>query len=110
MIDILSARGLSDAHREQVIEDTLRGAPDAKRAWPERGMVEDVSQETSKIEVPIRVILGSADKIESETSLRLAFEKVNHGTRFTILTGIGHLAPLEAASDVAGAIRSSRVS
>ena len=29
--------------RERIIEDTLRGSPGAKRAWPEEGMIADIS-------------------------------------------------------------------
>lgn len=74
-IGILTALPLSDAFREQVIEGTLCGAAGAKRAWPDREMKADVSEEASKINVPVRVIVGKADTVESENSLREAFGK-----------------------------------
>jgi pimeloyl-ACP methyl ester carboxylesterase len=40
---ILGGESLSSELREQVIEDTLHGALDAKRVWTERNMIEDVS-------------------------------------------------------------------
>ena len=107
VIGILSARPLSDEHRDQVVEDTLRGAPDAKRAWPERGMAADISELASRIEVPVRVIVGAADNVESEASLRAAFGKVLPEAEFIVLPGVGHLAPLEATAEVVGAIRSA---
>ena len=45
----LTPHPLSDALREQIIEDTLRGSLGAKRAWPEKGMVADISNEAAKI-------------------------------------------------------------
>ena len=104
-IGVLAALPLSAAHREQVIEDTLGGAPDAKRAWPERGMIEDVSDQASMIDVPVHVIVGSADGIESESSLHATLGKVIPDTEFIVLPGVGHLAPLEATAEVVDAIR-----
>ena len=109
VIGILSARPLSDAHREQVIDDTLGGSPEAKRAWPDKGMTEDISGQASEIDVPVRVIVGGADTVETEASLRTAFGRVIPGTRFIVLPGVGHLAPLEASADVAEAIRSAQL-
>lgn len=107
-IGILSALPLSDAHREQVIEDTLGGSPEAKRAWPEQGMTEDISEKVSKIAVPVCIIVGSADNIESEASLRAGFGKAIPSARFVVLPGVGHLAPLEAPADLVAAIRSAQ--
>jgi pimeloyl-ACP methyl ester carboxylesterase len=109
VIGILAALPLTDAQREQVIEDMLCGAPDAKRAWPERGMITDISEQASKITVPVRVVVGSADKIESESALRVAFGKVIPRTDFVVLPGVGHLAPLEATAEVVNAIRAARI-
>src|SRR5271165_6575474 len=40
---VLTAVPIPKKLREMIIEDTLRGAPQAKRAWPEAGMIEDIS-------------------------------------------------------------------
>jgi pimeloyl-ACP methyl ester carboxylesterase len=101
----LTVLPLSKTHREQVIEDSLSGAPDAKRAWPEEGMIRDISNEASKILVPVHVIVGGADNVETESSLRAAFGGVLPATEFTVLPGVGHLAPLEAPAELAGAIK-----
>jgi pimeloyl-ACP methyl ester carboxylesterase len=42
-LSVLAGSPLSPELRERVIEDTLRGAADAKRAWTENGMISDVS-------------------------------------------------------------------
>lgn len=103
----LTPHPLSDAHREQIIEDTLRGSPGAKRAWPEQGMVDDISEQASRIAVRVHVIVGGDDRVEPEASLRAAFGKVPGGVAFTVLPGVGHMAPLEAPAELADAIRSA---
>ena len=107
VVGILSALPLSDAFREQVIEDTLRGSAGAKREWPENGMVQDITEKASKIAVPVHVIVGGADNIESEASLRKAFANVVPQATFAVLDGVGHLAPLEATAELVAAIRSA---
>ena len=108
-IGILSALPLSDAHRERVIEDTLSGSPQAKTTWPTTEMRKDISAQASTIDLPVQVIVGSADVVESQASLRAAFAGVIPAARFVVLPGVGHLAPLEAAPQVAGAIRASAI-
>ncbi len=104
---IIAALPLSDASREQIIEDALRGSPDAKRAWPEQGMIEDITRQAAEIAVLVHVIVGSADVVETEASLRAAFGKIIPGAEFIVLSGLSHMAPLEAPARVADAIRSA---
>ena len=104
VIGKLTPHSLSNLHREQIIEDTLRGSPGAKRAWPEQGMIEDISDSTARITVPVHIIPGEDDGVEPETSLRNAFGKVK-GVQFTVLPEVGHIAPLEAPATLADAIR-----
>jgi len=109
VLGIIRALTLSDAHGEQIVEDVLRGSPGAKRAWPEKGMTEDISAKASQIAVPVRIIVGGADTVETEASLRAAFGKVLPGTDFVVLPGVSHMAPLEATAEVVNAIRSAPV-
>lgn len=105
VVGLLSACRLTDEQREQVVEDTLGGGTEAKRAWPEKGMIADISGEAARISVPVSVVVGSADTVESERSLRAAFAGVVPTAEFVVLPGVGHLAPLEAPAEVAAAIR-----
>ena len=57
----------------------------------------------------MRVIVGTADPVESEASLREAFGKVIPSAEFIVLPGVGHLAPLEATAEVTDAIRSAQI-
>jgi pimeloyl-ACP methyl ester carboxylesterase len=106
----LTPHPLPDAFREQIIEDTLRGSPGAKRAWPEKGMIADIRDEASRIAVPVHIIAGGDDSVEPEASLRAAFGKVLRDVEFVVIPGVGHIAPLEAPEKLADAIRSALTS
>jgi pimeloyl-ACP methyl ester carboxylesterase len=104
----LTPHALPEPVREQIIEDTLRGSPGAKRAWPLEGMVADISAETRKIAVPVHIIAGGDDSVEPDASLRAAFGKVLRNVDFVVVPGVGHIAPLEAPSKLADAIRAAQ--
>jgi pimeloyl-ACP methyl ester carboxylesterase len=104
-LSALAGGPLSSELREQVIEDTLRGAPGAKRAWTESNMIEDVSAGLSAVTVPVTVIVGDRDQVEHEAALREIFARFLPHATFRILTGIGHLSPLEAPDALADACR-----
>jgi pimeloyl-ACP methyl ester carboxylesterase len=101
----LTPHPLPEVYREQIIEDTLRGSPEAKQAWPEGGMIADISHEVSKITVPVHIIAGGDDAVEPEASLRAAFGKALRKVDFVVIPGVGHIAQLEAPVKVADAIR-----
>lgn len=103
----LTPHPLSDVFREQIIEDTLRGSPGAKRAWPEEGMIADISDEASKITAPVHIIAGGDDSVEPEAALRAEFGKVLKRVNFVVIPGVGHIAPLEAPAKLADAIRAA---
>jgi len=103
-LSILTAKPLSPELRKQVTDDSLGGAPAAKRAWTEEGMTLDISDLVGSINVPTTVVLGDQDKVETEPVLRRELASRIHGTEFIILPGVGHLSPLEAPSELAAAI------
>jgi pimeloyl-ACP methyl ester carboxylesterase len=104
----LTPHSLPDAVREQIIEDSMRGSPGAKRAWPLDGMIADIRDEAAKIAVPVHIIAGGDDAVEPEVSLRAAFGKWVRDVSFVVLPGVGHIAPLEAPAKLADAIRSAQ--
>lgn len=105
VLGALTPHALPDAAREQIIEDTLCGSAAAKEEWPLRGMIEDISRETSSISVPVHIIAGGDDRVEPEASLREAFGKVLRQVSFSLIPGVGHMAPLEDPAKLAEAIR-----
>jgi pimeloyl-ACP methyl ester carboxylesterase len=102
----LGGQALPNELREQVIEDTLRGAPEAKSAWTERGMLEDVTKGLDAVRLPVTMLVGDRDQVEHEDTLKEVFARFLPQATFRQLRGVGHLSPLEAPDAVAGACNS----
>lgn len=67
-------------------------------------MTLDITGRVGTINVPVTVIVGDQDKVESEPVLRRELGSRIRVTEFVILPGVGHLSPLEAPSELAAAI------
>jgi len=93
-LSILTSRQLSPELRQQVIDDTLSGSPAAKAAWTEAGMTLDISDIVENINVPTTVIVGDADKVETEPLLRRELAARISGTEFIVLPGVGPFVPV----------------
>jgi 3-oxoadipate enol-lactonase len=100
---VLAGRPLPPEQQERAIEDTLRGAPGAKRAWTESGMIEDVNAGLDAVTVPVTVVIGNRDQVEHEAALRQIFARFLPQSTFRVLEGVGHLSPLETPDAVAEA-------
>jgi 3-oxoadipate enol-lactonase len=105
-LGVLTASPLPETLREQVISDTLAGHPDAKRAWTEIGMLEDVSAGLDKVIIPVQVVVGDRDRVERQDDLRASLTPALPQARFRLLAGVGHLSPLESPAAVAEACTS----
>ncbi|MFP6561923.1 alpha/beta fold hydrolase [Paraburkholderia sp. B3] len=101
----LTANRLEPAHREQAIADSLRGAPQAKTAWPIAGMLEDITGEVGAIDVPVVVIAGEFDQVDRVETLRKELLPRIAGACLHVLPRVGHLLPLEAPAALAALIR-----
>ena len=98
---VLTAKPLEGARREQVIEDSLRGAPQAKAAWPNVAMREDITAAVASIDAPTIVVCGEHDQVDRIATLQAELlPRIPHAAMH-ILPGTGHLSPLEAPAEVA---------
>jgi pimeloyl-ACP methyl ester carboxylesterase len=102
---VLSGSPLAPEQREQVIEDSLRGAPQAKSAWPNVAMREDISAQVAAIDVPVLVIAGERDQVDRVETLKAELLPRIAGARLEVLPGVGHLSPLETPEQLAHSIR-----
>ena len=98
---MLTAKTLSPEHREQVIEDSLRGAPQAKAAWPLHASHEDITREVATINAPAIVIAGELDRVDSVETLQTKLLPYIPHARIHVVPGTGHLSPLESPVEVA---------
>jgi pimeloyl-ACP methyl ester carboxylesterase len=102
-LSVLTAQPAPNELREPVIEDTLAGAPEAKRAWTDRGMIEDISEGLVGVSTPTIVVIGDRDQVEHEAALRDVFARFLPHATFRVLAGVGHLSPLQAPDAIADA-------
>ena len=102
---ILTALPLTDAQKELIIEDSLRGAPAAKQAWPTQAMLEDIRSDARRIDVPTLVLSGEHDQVDPTSRLREEVLPCIAGSQLQVLPRSGHLPMLEAPAAVARAIR-----
>ncbi|MER6078829.1 alpha/beta hydrolase [Streptomyces sp. NPDC001833] len=98
---VLTGRPLGDALRGQVLEDSSRAAEAARSAWPRQGMAEDFSGSVGKIDVPVLVLAGGADRVDPPQVLREHLLPLVPTATLVELDGVGHLSPLEAPDLVA---------
>jgi pimeloyl-ACP methyl ester carboxylesterase len=97
---VLAAKALSHKDREQVIEDSLRGAPQAKAAWPQSTSLEDITRDVVGINVPTVVIAGELDRVDSVDLLKAELlSRLPHAV-LHVLPSTGHLSPLESAQEL----------
>ena len=101
---MLCAKPLSAAHREQVIEDSLRGGSAAKAAWPRSTSQEDISRDVSSIDVPTAIIAGEMDRVDSVATLKAELLPRIPRAAMHVLPGTGHLSPLESPDRIASLI------
>ncbi|MEY8709406.1 alpha/beta hydrolase [Mangrovibacter phragmitis] len=101
---VLTAKTLSAEHRKQVIEDSLKGSIQAKKAWPDEAMREDITACVSAISVPTLVISGDQDKVERLNVLKEELLPRIPEARLNVISGAGHLLPLEVPETLASMI------
>ena len=94
-----------DAQKQRVIEDSLRGVPAARQAWPGQAMLEDIRSEVRQINVPTLVLAGERDQVDPTPRLRKEVLPQIPGSQLQVLPLSGHLPMLEAPEAVAVAIR-----
>jgi uncharacterized protein (TIGR02246 family) len=99
--NVLAERALPLPLRDQVIADSLAGAVAARDFWPIAAISEDVSADLARIDVPVLVIGGEKDKVDSVDMLRSVVLPSLPGAVMTVIPGAGHLLPLEAPHELA---------
>ncbi|ALM84120.1 alpha/beta fold hydrolase [Bordetella sp. N] len=99
---VLTHQALAEEDKQQVLADTLQGAPQAKAYWTDAGMLADIGA-VAGITAPVLIVVGEQDQVERVAVLRPVYARVLPRADFRTLAGTGHLAPLEAPEAVAQA-------
>jgi pimeloyl-ACP methyl ester carboxylesterase len=84
-----------------VIDDMLRGNRWAREAWPAYAMAEDVSEAVGRIAVPVLVLAAEKDVVEPLERVRVEVCDRIPGARMEVVSGSGHLSPLDAPEGIA---------
>lgn len=102
--NVLTGKSLSDEVVQMLVQDMLKGNKFAREAWPEYGMGENIVEDVENIDVPVLVIGGEKDRVESVEKLRKEVLGIVRGN-MVVVKGSGHLLPVEAPDEVAELIR-----
>ena len=86
---------------EQVVEDSLSGSREAVLAWPNGALLEDISSEVSKINVPTLILAGEQDQLDSIEQHRTEILARIPNARLEIITASGHLVPIDEPRQLA---------
>ncbi len=89
---------------EQLVDDSVRSAPQAWRAWLEHGSQEDISAAMPSITVPTSVVAGGDDPVIPPALLRRELLAHLPGAMMIVVPSVGHLLPLEATAETAAHI------
>lgn len=102
---VLTETPLAGPTRERAIADSLAGDPAAKAAWPAVAMLEDISETTQRIKVPVLLLTGECDRVDPPAVLADRLVPLLSNPEIHELAGVGHLLPLEAPVEVAAHIQ-----
>lgn len=98
----LTRHGLPPGLRTQVVDDSLRGSPGAREEWPRHGIVQDIGDVVTNVDVPVLVLAGDDDRVDPPATLAEHLLPRIPTATIQLLTGTGHLAPLEVPDQVSG--------
>ncbi len=102
---VFLAAELDGVARERLIADMQQHNDHSRLGWIEIAMKEDFSAEVGRIDVPVLVIAGEKDVVD--TPERLETEVVGRisGARMAVVPGVGHLSMVQKPAAVAELIR-----
>jgi pimeloyl-ACP methyl ester carboxylesterase len=101
---VLTATELTKEVKAQVVLDSRSGSDVARPEWPLHGIAEDITPQTRLIEAPSLVVAGEYDKVEPVEVLRANLVPYLSNSDLMVLSGTGHLSPLEAPDELANVI------
>ncbi len=98
------ASDLGSETEDKAVEDVLRAAPAAWRAWLTSGANEDLCERIGVLRLPVLVIAGSEDAdLGPDAQAALSLPHCSNG-RLVTVEGVAHLLPLERPGELADLI------
>ncbi|KAL7915886.1 alpha/beta-hydrolase [Trichoderma velutinum] len=110
VLTVPGSPAITDAVVRDVAGDMVRGNKFAKSAWPQYGSAEDIRPIFRLVEVPVLVVAGKSDVVESpEKMITEVQEDLNSRrsgqAKLVIIEDSGHLLPIEKPDEVASAVK-----
>jgi len=91
------------------VDDCVRGSEHARLAWPKYGMQEDYEELAQGLKIPVVVVLGGPDKVETAERVNervvQILKKAGADVTLTVLEDVGHQLPVEAPRQLEEIIR-----
>lgn len=100
----LTATALGPATKAAIVRDSLAGTDAARLQWPQEGIAADITDQATRIAVPVLVLAAEKDRVEPPDILREHLLPYIPHARFDVIPQSGHLLPLEAPGEVAKAL------
>ena len=97
----LTKSGLDPSFRSQVVEDSLVGRGEVLSTWPKEALAQDISDAVSAIDVPVLVLAGSHDEVDTPENLESNLLPYIRTAVMRRLIDTGHLSPLEVPDQIA---------
>ena len=85
--------------------DALRLSSPALEGWIDVGGREDISFDVAQIEVPVVIVAGTIDHVDSPELVQTRIVPRYPAAPVHMLPGKGHLLPVEAPAEIARVIR-----
>lgn len=99
------ATALSPEAEDRAVEDVLRAAPAAWKAWLTSGANEDLCRRVGVLRMPALVIAGSEDAdLGPDAQAALTLPHLPNG-RLVTVDGVAHLLPMERPDELARLLR-----
>lgn len=99
-----SEDAVSSATLTLLVEDAVKGSDFAKRAWPEYGSAEDYADSYKEITVPVKIVVGAEDRVETPEKVRReVFDKLTQAEKkeLVVVPATAHIFPVEAPKALA---------
>jgi pimeloyl-ACP methyl ester carboxylesterase len=102
--NVLTVGGLPHAIRQKALQTSIAGSRDAKTWWPKVGIGEEVLKQAASIDVPVHVLSGEKDRVDTPATLQEKLMPHLSNARLEVIEGKGHLLPLEAPTAIAASL------
>lgn len=98
--NVLTASKLDDKAVVSLVEDMVNGSAEARAAWPEYGMAEDVMEWARNVAAPVLVVGAKGDQVEPVDRLKSEVCGIISNATLAVLEA-GHLIPVERPHELA---------